>query len=184
MPLLELPSQPFSDLYRAVRFNTMATQRTVDAQSPINLSQLQSEASNGTYTFTRPLTILNCATQDKYVVYASCPHCLNGMHPENNDCFCPIHQWQPVPVYRFALRILLSDWLGGECWATVFNETAAEVLGFSADTYVSMTTLEKRYASLSPLRGARVMVTIKKRVKDAYVNYTVSKLEVIDANIE
>ena len=162
----------------------MATQRTVDAQSPINLSQLQSEASNGTYTFTRPLTVLNCATQDKYVVYASCPHCLKGMHPENNDCFCPIHQWQPVPVYRFALRILLSDWLGGECWATVFNETAAEVLGFSADTYVSMTTMEKRSASLSPLRGARVMVTIKKRVKDAYVNYTVSKLEVIDANIE
>ena len=151
----------------------MATQRTVDAQSSINLSQLQPEASNGTYTFTRPLTILNCATQDKYVVYASCPH-----------CFCPIHQWQPVPVYRFALRILLSDWLGGECWATVFNETAAEVLGFSADTYVSMTTMEERYASLSPLRGARVMVTIKKRVKDAYVNYTVSKLEVIDANIE
>ena len=73
---------------------------------------------------------------------------------------------------------------GGECWATVFNETAAEVLGFSADTYVSMTTMEERYASLSPLRGARVMVTIKKRVKDAYVNYTVSKLEVIDANIE
>ena len=87
-------------------------------------------------------------------------------------------------MYRFALRILLSDWLGGECWATVFNETAAEVLGFSADTYVSMTSMEERYSSLSPLRGARVMVTIKKRVKDAYVNYTVSKLEVIDANIE
>ena len=146
----------------------MATQRTVDAQSPINLSQLQSEASNGTYTFTRPLTILNCAVQDKYVVYASCPHCLNGMHPENNDCFCPIHQWQPVPVYRFALRILLSDWLGGECWATVFNETAAEVLEFSADTYVSM--VEERYASLSPLRAARVMVTIKKRIKQRAVS--------------
>ena len=73
---------------------------------------------------------------------------------------------------------------GGECWATVFNETAAEVLGFSADTYVSMTSMEERYASLLPLRGARVMATIKKRVKDAYVNYTVTKLEVIDANIE
>ena len=79
---------------------------------------------------------------------------------------------------------MLSDWLGGECWATVFNETAAEVLGFSADTYVSMTSMEERYDSLSPLRGARVMVTINKRVKDAYVNYTVSKLEVIDKNTE
>ena len=43
---------------------------------------------------------------------------------------------------------------GGEGWATVFNETAEEVLGFSADTYVSMTSMEERYASLSPLRGA------------------------------
>ena len=82
-----MSSQPFYDLCTAVRFNTMATQRTVDARSPINLSQVQSEASNGTYTFTRPLTILNCAVQDKYVVYASCPHCLKGMPPENNDCF-------------------------------------------------------------------------------------------------
>ena len=162
----------------------MATQRTADTQSPINLSQLQSEGSNGTYILTRPLTIRNCAVQDKYVVYASCPHCLKGMHPENNDWFCPIHQWQPVPVYRFDLRMLLSDWLGGECWATVFNETAAEVLEFNADTYVSMTSMEERYASLSPLRGARVMAIINKRLKDAYVNYTVSKLEVIDANIE
>ena len=110
--LLQVSSQPISDFCTAVRFNTMATQRTVDAQSPINLSQLQSEASNGAYTFTRPLTILNCAVQHKYVVYASYPHCLKGMLPENNDCFCPIHQWQPVPLYRFALRILLSDWLG------------------------------------------------------------------------
>ena len=87
-------------------------------------------------------------------------------------------------MYRFALRILLSDLLGGECWATVFNEIAAEVLGFSGDTYGSMTSMEERYASLSPLRGARVMVTINKRVKDAYANYNLSKLEVIDTNIE
>ena len=58
------------------------------------------------------------------------------------------------------------------------------MLGFSADTYVSMTSMEERYASLSPLRGACVMATIKKQVKGAYVNYTVSKLEVIDTNIE
>ena len=43
-----------------------------------------------------------------------------------------------------------------------------------------MTSDEERYASLSLLWGARVMVTIKKRVKGTYVNYTVSELEVLD----
>ena len=56
---------------------------------------------------------------------------------------------------------------------------AKKVLGFNANTYTGMTSDAKRYASLSLLRGARVMATIKKRVTDTYVNYTVSKLEVV-----
>ena len=142
-----------------MHFDSTQWPRSVPSMFSLRSTCHSSSRKRVTGRITRPLTILNCATQDKYVLYASCPHCLKGMHPENNDCFCPIHQWQPVPVYRFALRILLSDWLGGERWTTVFNETAAKVLGFSADTYVSMTSMEERYASLSPLRGARVMVT-------------------------
>ena len=65
-------------------------------------------------------------------------------------------------------------------WATVFNETAEKVLGFTANNYVAMTSDEERYSSLSLLRKARVIVTIKKRINNAYVNYTVSELEVLD----
>ena len=74
-------------------------------------------------------------------------------------------------MYMVALRILLSDWIGSECWSTVFDETAAKVLGFSANSYVAMTSNEERCASL---------VTIKKRVKGTYVNYTVSELVELD----
>ena len=47
--------------------STMATQHFVDSK---NLTRLQSEVSNRTYKFTRPLTIVNCATQDKCIVSA------------------------------------------------------------------------------------------------------------------
>ena len=56
------------------------------------------------------------------------------------------------------------------------------MLEFSANNYVAMTSDEERYAALSVLQGARVMATIKKRVKDTYVNYTVPELEVIDGS--
>ena len=155
----------------------------MDSQTPqmMNLSRLQSEVSNGTYKFTHPLTILNCATQDKYIVYASCQHCLKGVHLESNGYFCPVHQWQRDSMYRFAVRVLLSDWVGAQFWSTIFDETAAKFLGFSANTYVGMTSDEDLYASLSLLRGGRVMVTIKKRVKGTYANYTVSEREVVGA---
>ena len=162
----------------------MATQKFVDAQSAdqqtMNLTRLQSEVSNGTYKFTRPLTIVTCATQDRYIVYASCAHCRKGVQRQNNCYCCPVHQYQRVPVYRFALRVLLSDWIGPEVWATVFNETTAKVLGFSANNYVAMTSDEERYAALSVLQGARVTATIKKRITNEHVNYTVSELEVLD----
>ena len=102
------------------------------------------------------------------------------MHLETNGYFCSVHQWQRVPAKRFALRILLSDWIGSECWSNVFDETAAKVLGFIANSYVAMTSDEERYASLSLLQGARVMVSIKRRVKGTYVYYTVLELEVLD----
>ena len=164
-------------------FNSaMATQHFVDSQTmqTMNQTRLQTEVSNGTYKFTRPLTIVNCATQEKYIVYASCPHCLKGVLVQNNGYYCPVHHWQSVPVYRFALRILLVDGIETELWSTVFDETAAKALGFSANSYVAMTSDEERYASLSLWRGTRVIVTIKKRINGTYINYTVSELEVLD----
>lgn len=50
-----------------------------------------------------------------------------------------------------------------------------------ANMYTAMTSEADRYPSLAPLREARVMVTIKKRAKDTYVNYTVSELEIVGA---
>ena len=83
-------------------------------------------------------------------------------------------------MYRFALRVLLADWSGSECWVTLFNEKAVQVLGFTGNAYMSMTSDAERYATLDMLRrGARVMVTIRKRVAGQYVNYTVSELEVV-----
>ena len=51
-------------------FEVMAAQQFVEEeQMMMNLTRLQSEVSAGTYKFARPLTIVACATQEKYVVY-------------------------------------------------------------------------------------------------------------------
>ena len=155
----------------------MASQQFADKD--MTVTRLENEVSNGNYRFTRPLTIVQCATQELYIVYPSCQQCNKRVIPENNGFVCPIHRWQRVPVYKFALRILLQDAIGSECWATLFNEKAVHVLGFTGNAYMSMTSETERYAALSMLRGARVMVTIRKRVAGQYVNYTVSELEVV-----
>ena len=145
----------------------------------MNLTRLQIEVSNGNFTFTRPLTIVQCAVQDKYVVYASCQPCTKRVIQESNGYVCPIYRWQRVPVYRFALRILLADWIESECYSTLFNEKAVQVLWFSANAYWATTSDAERYEALEMLRGARVLVSIRKRVTREYVNYTVSELEVV-----
>ena len=53
------------------------------------------------------------------------------------------------------------------------------MLGFTANEYMTMKTDAERYAALDILRGAQVMVTIRKREAGQYVNYTVSDLEVV-----
>ena len=60
-------------------------------------------------------------------------------------------------IVPFALRVLLQDWIGTEMWVTLFNEMAAKALGFTTNSYVAMTSDEDRFASLSVLRGVRVM---------------------------
>ena len=82
-------------------------------------------------------------------------------------------------MYRFALRVLLQDGIGSELWVTLFNDKAVQVLGFTGNAYMSMTSDTERYAALDMLRGARVMSTIRKRVAGQYVNYIVSELEVV-----
>ena len=141
--------------------------------------RLENEVSNGNYRFTRPLTIVRCAVQDKYIVYPSCQQCNKCVIPENNGYVCPIHRLQRGAVYKFALRVLLADWIGSECCVTLFNEKAVQVLGFTGNAYMSITSDAERYAALEMLRGARVMVSITKRVAGQYVNYTVSELEVV-----
>ena len=64
-------------------------------------------------------------------------------------------------MYRFALRLLLSDWEGGECWITVFDELPTKYLGLTANQYMALPSETKRYAALAPLRESSVMVTIK-----------------------
>ena len=71
---------------------------------------------------------MNCATQDKYIVYPSCQHCLKGVQVDGNGHFCSLHQWQRAPVHRFALRIILSDWDGSEVWAVLFDELVTKLL--------------------------------------------------------
>ena len=145
----------------------------------MSVSQLEKEVCNGTYIFRRPLTIVQCAVQDKYIVYPSCQQCNKRVSPENNGFVCPIHRWQRGVVYQFAMRILLQDAIGSEVWATLFNVKAVQVLGFTANEYMTMKTDAERYAALDILRGAKVMVTIRKREAGQYVNYTVSDLEVV-----
>ena len=101
------------------------------------------------------------------------------MTPENKGYVCPIHRWQRGVVYQFAMRILLQDAIGSEVWATLFNDKAVQVLGFTGNDYMNMKSDAERYAALDMLRGARVMTTIRKRVAGQYVNYTVSDLEVV-----
>ena len=85
-------------------------------------------------------------------------------------------------MYRFALRVLLQDWIGTETWVTLFNEMAEKTLGFTANSYVAMTSDEDRLASLSVLRGSRFMATFKKRITNEHVNYTVTEVEVLDGS--
>ena len=155
----------------------MAAQQLVDMNTTV--SRLEKEVSNGNYIFTRPLTIVQCAVQEKYIVYPSCQQCNKRVSPENNGYVCPIHRWQLGAVYKFALRILLQYAIGSEVWATLFNEKAVQVLGFTGNAYMSMKSDAERYAALDMLRGAQVIVTIRKRVAGQYVNYTVSDVEVV-----
>ena len=131
----------------------MAAQHfTEEEQKMMNLTRLQSAVS-GTYKFAKPLTIIACAAQEKYVFYASCPHCPKGVQRHKQGYYYPVHKWQRAPTYRYNLRVLLQDWIGAEIWVTLFNEVAAKALGFTANAYVAMTSDEDRSAALSVLRG-------------------------------
>ena len=73
-----------------------------------------------------------------------------------------------MQAYAFISSCHCGD--SSECWATLFNEKAVQVLGFTGNAYMNMTSDAERYAALEMLRGARVMVTIRKRVAGQYVS--------------
>ena len=77
------------------------------------------------------------------------------------------------------MRVLLQDAIGSEVWGTIFNDKAVQLLGYTGNDYINMTSDAERYAALDMLRGARVMVTIRKRMAGPYVNYTVANMEVV-----
>ena len=138
------------DLLPASADKEMAAQ---EADMMMTVSQLEKEVGNGTYIFRRPLTIVQCAVQDKFIVYPSCQQCNKRVSPENNGFVCPIHRWQSGVVYQFAMRILLQDAIGSEVWATLFNAKAVQVLGYTANDYMNMKSDAERYAALDMLRG-------------------------------
>ena len=49
-------------------------------------------------------------------------------------------------------------------WAKSFHRLASWVLGFTGNTYTSMTTEADRYASLALLQEVRVTVSFEKRM--------------------
>ena len=178
----ERDTHPHSDSQHTSRPLAASADREMaaqDADMMLTVSQLERQVGNGTYIFRRPLTIVQCAVQDKYIVYPSCQQCNKRVSPENNGYVCPVHRWQRGVVYQFAMRILLQDAIGSEVWATLFNAKAVQVLGFTGNEYISMKGDAERYAALDMLRGAQVMVTVRKREAGQYVNYTVSDMEIV-----
>ena len=136
--------------YHAQVLDAMAAQQFADEQQQMmNLTRLQSEVSVGHL----PLTIVACATQEKYVVYISCSQCPKDLQQHNKGYYCPVHKWQRGPVYIYNLRVLLQDCIGTEIWVSLFNEVAAKLLGFAANSYVAMTSDEDRSVALSVVRG-------------------------------
>ena len=141
----------------------------------MTLTRLQCEVSGGRYVFAQPLTVTACGVQKKYVFYNDCPNCPKRVVKH----VCPTHGYQRERVYRFALRLLLLDSIGSECWCTCFDEKAVKILGFTAKDYAQMASDEERYESMSALRGSQVMAVIRKRVTKEYVNYTVEEIDVM-----
>ena len=153
-----------------------ASQKTeFEIDTKMTLTKLQHEVSAGRYAFEQPLVITACGVQDKYVFYTACSKCPKGLR----NHVCPVHGRQSNCVYRFVMRLLLIDSNGCECWCTCYDENAVKIIGFTANDYVTLTTDEERYESMSALRGSPVMVTIRKRVTKEYVNYNVAEIDIV-----
>ena len=126
--------------------------------------------------FARPLTVTALGVQNKYVFYRACTKCPKRL----DNHVCATHGYQREHVNRFALRVLLSDSIGSECWCSCFDVNAIKLLGFTADEYEAMETDEQRYESMSTLRGSQVTVVIRKRVTKEYVNYIAEEINIVN----
>ena len=93
---------------------------------------------------------------------------------------CDTHKGQGFPsTYRFATRMLLVDWNGGQLWTTAFDEIMKGLLGFDANTFMAFVTDDDRREAMSLLLSTTVRVTGQRRTKREYTNYTVKTLEVV-----
>ena len=137
------------------RLETSITREEEEEEMAAQQLDMNMTVSRLEYIFTQPLTIVQIAVQEKYIVYPSCQQCKKRVTPENKGYVCPIHRWQRGVVYQFAMRILLQDAIGSEVWATLFNDKAVQVLGFTGSDYMNMKSDAERYAALDMLRGAR-----------------------------
>ena len=150
------------------------------ASNPIcvdmTLTKLQDEVSGGRYVFAQPLTVVALGVQNKYVFYKACTKCPKRL----TNHVCAVHGYQHEHVNRFALRVLLTDSIGCECWCSCFDTNAVKILGFTANDYALMDTDEQRYESMSTLRGSQVAVVIRKRVTGEYVNYIAEEINIIN----
>ena len=93
---------------------------------------------------------------------------------------CKTHNWQRIPTFRFATRMLLIDWKGDHLWTNAFDDCIRKLLPVDADTYAPLTTDDERLEAMTKhVHGVSVKTTIKKQIGGYYVNYIVTKLEVM-----
>lgn len=154
------------------------------SDNAVDLTALET-VSDGYYVFDRPLTIVTCALNSKYVCYESCHQCTRKVLRETKGhhtiTACPVHGRQKgAPVYKYAWGILLGDRKGVELWVTAFDTVAHRSIGLSANDYMSLKTPEERCNVLTVLHGKQTRVTIRKSSKGGYANYSASALEVVE----
>ena len=61
-------------------------------------------------------------------------------HPDGIGYMCKTYNWQRIPTFQFATRLLLIDWNGDHLWTTTFDECMRKLLPFDTDTYASLKT--------------------------------------------
>ena len=148
----------------------------------MDLERIREEVCDGVYSFDRPLTITSVAWQDnKLVCYPSCTKCMKTVKVcPNGGYVCETQKWQGFPpTNRFATHMLLVDWNGDQLWATAFADIMKVLLVFDVNTCMALVTEDDRCEAMSLLHNTPMRVTVQRRTKGGYINYTVKTVEVV-----